>query len=161
MVTAKKLSAEAAASRLETLCARRECCTYDLMKKLSGWGISHDDASAIVEKLERQNFVDDARYAEAFVRDKYRFARWGRRKIRMGLVAKHIGRHDIESALEAVDSEEYEDLMMATLRAKIRTMPDDTVKTYEGRMKLLRFAVGRGYEPDLVIHAMESGSLWD
>ena len=82
----KPISPEKAKVRLEELCARSEQCTGDAYKKLQTWGIARSDAETIVKSLVDRRFIDDERFCHAFVRDKMRFARWGRRKIKAALM---------------------------------------------------------------------------
>ncbi len=159
MISRRQLSPENALVRLETLCARSEQCSYELMQKLRQWGIGQQDAADIIERLRAGRFVDDSRYAEAFVRDKYRFNRWGRTKIRGALMLKRIGSHVIEEAMAAVDDDEYCDILAEVLRNKARTLDDS--RSYEGRQKLLRHAVSRGFEPSLVISLIKNGVPWE
>lgn len=148
------VSPEMALSRLEALCARSEQCTFDLRRKLSTWGVAADSADKIVMRLERDGFVDDARYAVAYVRDKYRFARWGRNKIRMGLAAKRISSTDVRQALAAIDDDEYREIMAALLRAKARVLGIAAGCEYADKVRLMRFGVSRGFEYDLVTNAV-------
>lgn len=152
----RQLSADEAIIRLETLCAASEQCRADLREKLRRWQV--DDADRIIDELARRKFVDDARFARAYVRDKYRFARWGRAKIVMGLRAKHIGRDDIDEALSEIDADEYESILATLLRAKVRMarIADD----YEGRGKLFRFAASRGFESSLVSRLIGDRTPW-
>lgn len=143
----KPLRPEAAMIRLEELCARSEQCVSELRRKLAGWQIEPDDADAIIRSLKTRRYVDDARYAAAFVRDKYRFARWGRRKIHMALRQKRIAEDLIDEALGNIDEQEYAEILGHILKAKARTLDMDV---YEDRMKLFRFALARGFEPDLI-----------
>lgn len=154
----KNISPDMALERLEDLCARSEQCTADLRSRLYRWGVPGQAAAHVIEQLENGRFVDDERFARAYVRDKYRFSRWGRRKIAAGLAAKRIPRHMISDALGEIDDEEYHAIMVAVLQAKARSM-DDAV-SYENRMKLLRFGASRGFEPGELAKIINSGELW-
>ena len=134
--------------RLEELCARSEQCSGEVREKLRRWEIGDRDAEAILKSLISRRFVDDSRFAGAFVRDKYRYGKWGRRKIAAALYAKRVDRDIIDSALADIDEEEYEAVLRALLKLKIKTT--GPLDVYENRMRLLRFAVGRGFEPQLV-----------
>lgn len=154
------ISASRALERLEVLCARSEQCTFDLRRKLSRWGVSEDDAARIMSSLCRARFVDDERFARAYVLEKVRVSRWGRVKIRLGLVAKRIDRDIIEVALEEeIDSREYEGNLIEILRAKMRTIDDPD--SYEGKTRLFRHGVMRGYESREVVAAIKSDGLWE
>ena len=54
-------------------CSRREFCCDDIRSKLSLWGVENNDAGKIIGTLIRENFINESRYAEAFVRDKFKY----------------------------------------------------------------------------------------
>lgn len=143
-----------ALSRLETLCARAERCRYELEQKLRLWGISASDRDRILERLERGRYFDDSRFAAAFTRDKALYARWGRRKIEAALRLKRISSADIANAAAELDEDEYRSAMLDALAAKARSIKEGD--TYEGRTKLYRFGLSRGYEPTLVAAAIRA-----
>lgn len=149
----KPISPDAALARLQALCARSEQCSYEIRLKLRKWGVEQQTAQKILNQLKEQRFVDDVRYAHAYVRDKTMFARWGEKKIRMGLAAKRIDREIIAEAM----SEHSEDIVKTNLetllRSKARNMHD--ADSYESRTKLLRFAAGRGYPVSLAMKVLD------
>lgn len=157
------MTPDMALSRLADACARAEICSADASARLRRWGVGAADAARIVDRLVDEGFVDDARYARAFVRDKYRFAGWGRRKIAMALAAKRIPRDTLRQALdEAVDDGEYRSRLVAVLRSKARTLPAETLRTAAGRNKLYVFAAGRGFESSLIASVLssETDRIW-
>lgn len=133
--------------RLERMCAKAEHCTGELRRKLVSWQVSGEQADEIIESLIARKYVDDARFARAYVRDKYRFASWGRRKIFLGLRQKGVDEQLIEQAFDEIDRTEYVKRLAAVLKAKARQLPE--TDSFEARQKLLRLAVGRGYEYEL------------
>lgn len=144
----KIVTPKQALMRLEDMCVSAEHCEGEMREKMRKWRIAPSDADQIIESLKKRRFVDDARFAEAYARDKYRFARWGKRKIALGLNAKRVDRDIIAEALDAIDTAEYTEIAETLLAAKMRAMPE-AIATYEGRTKLYRFMIGRGYEPAL------------
>lgn len=150
----KELAPEKALIRLEALCARAEHCSYELEQKLRAWGVGEEDAEAIIYSLERRRFVDNERFAASFVRDRYRYGRCGRVRIRLLLRAKRIDSDTIERALEEIDEEEYLAILKAVIKAKTRSVAEP--ETYEGRSKIYRYALSRGYEPALISKVMKS-----
>ncbi|MDE5628910.1 MAG: RecX family transcriptional regulator [Muribaculaceae bacterium] len=145
----KEISPEKALLRLEELCARSEQCSAELMRKLRAWNINPEDAAAILRSLKARRFVDDERFARAFVRDKYRFNHWGRIKIAMALRAKHIDDDTISQAMEEIDQTLYLKILRALLNAKNRAIPADT-EAFDRRVKLFRFATSRGFESSFI-----------
>lgn len=137
--------------RLRRLCSRREYCCQDILKKASE-ALDGDKAKAqeILEVLNIEKYVDDLRYASAYARDKASIAGWGEVKIRYMLSAKGIARDVISQALEEVDDAKASIRLQKLLENKYKTLKDDP----QCRLKLIRFAMGRGYSYDEVINNM-------
>lgn len=150
----KQLTEENALARLEATCARSERCTYELMTRLRGWGITGPAAERIIDDLTERHFVDDERFARAFVNDRYRFGNQGRFKIRMALVAKHLPRRIIDTALNVIDPDIYRGNLERLLRSRASQTND--LDTFEGRTRLYRYGVSRGYESSLVAETLRS-----
>lgn len=155
----KALSPAEAIERLEILCARSEQCSADIRRKLYNWGIGSSQSQRIIERLEQDRYIDDSRFAKAYVRDKYRFSAWGRIKITTGLIAKRIPRHIIDEALLEIDSRTYALTAFKAIRSKLRTLPPDMPR-YDIRARLMRFALSRGYESSLSLRIIDSQRLW-
>lgn len=152
---AKPTTAAQALERLEELCARAEHCQSEMRDKLRTWGFASSVAEKVVASLVERKFVDDARYSRAYVHDKFAYQKWGRRKIAQGLMAKRIGRDEIDDALAEIDTDEYQETLAGLLRAKLRIDPS-LLASYEGRMRLYRFALQRGFESTAISVAMKS-----
>lgn len=141
----KIMDPQKVADRMRGLCSRREYCRQDIMKKvLAALGGDADEAGRIMDRLVEEKYIDDLRYASAFARDKSSIAGWGATKIRYMLAAKGIDRETIAAALQEVDEDKASDRLEKLLSAKVRSLKDDP----QCRMKLLRFALGRGYQYD-------------
>lgn len=135
------------ADRLRGLCSRREYCRSDVMKKaVAALDGDQSEAARIVDILVEERYVDDLRYASAFARDKSSISGWGRVKISHMLSAKGISRDIIKEALEEIDEEKASSRLDKLLQSKARSLKDDP----QAKLKLLRFALGRGYGYDEV-----------
>lgn len=155
----KPIKPEAAILRLEDLCARSEQCSFDIQRKLFIWGLSKSDSEKIIDHLIENRFLDDSRFARAYIRDKYRFSGWGRRKIITSLYSKHINKNIIDNALSEIDIKEYVTIAFRIISSKLRQLPDEMKRT-EKRQRLMRFAASRGYEITLIIRILDSERLW-
>ena len=134
-------------SSLQALCSRKEYCSSDMYKKaLKGLEGDEEAAAQMLSLLVKDRFVDDLRYASAFARDKACLDGWGPVKIRFQLRGKGIPSETVDQALDAVDPEKADAKLRAVLEAKARTLKGDT----EIRLKLLKFALQRGYEYDRI-----------
>jgi regulatory protein len=130
------------------LCASREYCSEDIRIKLESCGINNQDADKIIIKLIEENFVNEKRYAEAFVKDKYHHNKWGKVKIASQLRAKRIASEVIDSALALVDEDQYrrsiKDILVSHgkfIKAKNK---------YDLKGKLLRFGLSKGFESHIL-----------
>lgn len=131
--------------RLANLCSRAEYSTGELRDKLRRMAVPAPEADAIIARLQRERYVDDARFAAAFVRQKAGIARWGRRKIAAALRTKKVPDAIARQALDEISDEVYADALAALLRAKAAGIGPDALTTYEGRTHLFRFAASRGF----------------
>ena len=94
--------------KLEALCAAQERCSYELHKKMNSWGISQQDSDALLAHLIANNFLNEERFAAAFVSGKVNIKKWGKVKIRRHLKQKFISDYSINCALNTIDDEVYQ-----------------------------------------------------
>lgn len=149
----KECTKEEALLKAESYCSVSEHCKDDVIRKLEQWGVSADAYDSIVAQLVKDRFVDEQRYAIAFVRDKYRFNQWGRIKITQALKMKHIATECISVAMEEVDEEEYLSILTSLLQKKQKGVKGTS--DYERNGKLIRFAAGHGYEMGEILRCMK------
>ena len=139
-------------SRLQNLCARQECCSCDMMTKaVKALDGDRGQAAEVVEALIKEKYVDDARYAAAFAREKAAITGWGPVKIRFALAAKGIKGTAVDDALEEIDCGRAEEKLRKLLESKWKTLADDP----QGKLKLIKFALSRGYGYDQIKSLVE------
>ena len=134
--------------QLAALCAQAEHCQQEMRDKMKRWDIDAATQDRIVARLVKERYVDDERYARAFVKDKIRYNKWGRRKVQQGLWLKHIDDDIQERVLSEVDDSEYLDVLRPLLKQKVRSIRAEN--DYERTQKLVRFALGRGFTFDII-----------
>lgn len=136
-------SKEQILSALQNLCVRREYCTSDIRRKaLDRCEGDKAMADELVASLKADRFVDDVRYASAFAREKSSLTGWGPVKIRFALRAKGLSEGDIAAGLAEIEPDRASSRLESLLQNKWKTLSDDPA----GRLKLIRFALSRGYE---------------
>lgn len=129
-------------NRMMALCSRREYCKSDIAAKIAA--LSEDvDAGAMIEKLCAERFIDENRYASAFVRDKSRLAGWGEMKIRYALQRKGLDKETIAEAMGQIDEDQQLERLTKLMDAKARALKTATAE--EKRAKLIRFATSKGF----------------
>ena len=142
---------EQALAALMRLCARAEKSQEDARRLMRGWGLAERDAEGVLAKLVRDRFIDDARYAGAFVREKLRLSGWGGYKIRTALQRKRIDRALIDAALAEADRSGMDERLRRQLERKARTAKYTT--QYELKTKLIRYGLSLGYDYEAVMDA--------
>lgn len=149
----KECTEEEGRVKAEVYCSVAERCVDDVLRKLEQWGVPSDAHEAIVAHLIKERYIDQCRFAVAFVRDKYRFNQWGRIKIAQALRMKHVASDAISEALDEIDEEEYEDILTSLLQKKSRSVKANS--EYERNGKLIRFAVSHGYDMGEIFRCMK------
>ena len=146
--TPKQLSENEARIRLTALCAQAEHCSYEMEEKLRKWGISEEAQARIMAYLTAERYIDDERYCRAYVKDKIRYGKWGRRKVEQGLYLKHIDRDTVKTVLDEVDDEEYLQVLRPLVKAKWRTTKAKS--DYERSAKVIKYALSKGFTFDII-----------
>ena len=141
-------------SRLAARCSAAELCTADIRHKLEATDLTPDECERLLRHMIEEGYVDDSRYARAFVRDKFRFSGWGRVKIAQGLRAKQLPEAIISEALIEIDEDDYRRALAELLCKGRKTIRGRT--PYETNGKLIRFAMGRGYELPLIMDELKA-----
>lgn len=139
---------KSALAKAMNMCAGREYCIDDIRGKLISWGVGEKDRSGILEDLIAGNFINERRYAEAFVKDRFRHNHWGRLKISSQLRAKKISQEVIDTALETIGNDEYRKALRDMLSSHRKSVK--ARNQYELKGKLMRFGLSKGFESQLL-----------
>lgn len=144
----KPLTPDQVLDKTTKYCAYQERCVKDVRDKLKTFDIPEEEKQKILAYLLNNRFVDDERFAKAFVRGKINQSGWGINKIRFHLVQKGIAKDIIDEALGQTDEEVYRQRLIDILKAKSKTMKAAT--DFEKKRKLAAFAIQKGFEASLV-----------
>lgn len=129
--------------KLTTYCAYQERSVRDVTSKLSKLKVEKSEAASYIERLKRNNFLNEDRFAKAFIAGHLR-KKWGKAKIKSALLQKGISASVIKEHLDNVEDEGYEEQLLKTAQQKLKTIKAEN--DYERRTKLLRFLLSKGYE---------------
>lgn len=136
-------------------CASREHCQFEVLKKLREWKLDPESADEILTTLISMGFVDDQRYASAYVRGKRRINGWGRLKIKSGLQQRNISVPCINEALKEIDEEEY----LLDLKTQYDSLWQQHARKKSNvslKVAVLNTLRQRGFEPQLIYPLLES-----
>ena len=139
--------------KASALCSRREYCSFDIQQKLKNWGVDTDTISIVLQRLVDEQFINDLRYATAYVRDKARLQHWGKQKISSYLHQKRILPEIIQLALTELKEGTFDEAALKEAQKKLKSFK--AYKPYEQKMRIIRFLVSRGYDYSLSKHIAE------
>lgn len=133
---------------LSALCAQAEHCQWEMTEKMRRWELTEEAQARVMQRLISERYVDDERYARAFVKDKVRYNKWGRRKVEQALWQKHIDESVRQQVLDEVDDDEYISILRPMLQQKRKSTKASS--DYELNGKLIKFAMSRGFTMDII-----------
>ncbi len=144
----QSLTLDLATAKIEAYCSKAEHCTSEVVTKLKSWNINERQIAEIVARLCKEKYINDLRYSRCYIKDKFRYNHWGRIKIAQALRVKNINEDDIKEAIEELDQQEYETTLKRLLAQKRKSIKASS--DYERNGKLVRFALGRGFEMSII-----------
>ena len=149
----KKMTEAEALEKLSAVCARSEHCVSDMRRRMRLWDMTDEEKQRVIKTLIKEDFINENRYAKAFVREKFCFNHWGLMKIEMELKRKGIKEHDIEAALTEVSQEESLEELRRLIREKNKSVTGKS--DFEIRAKLYRFALSRGFSGEQINEVLD------
>lgn len=144
----KEMTEQEAYLQLAALCAQAEHCEQEMRDKMKRWEIDEMAQNRIIQRLVEERYVDNERYARAFVKDKIRYNKWGRRKVQQALWMKRIDNDIQQRILDEIDDKEYLDVLRPLLKQKRKSIKAES--DYALNQKLVRFALSRGFTFDII-----------
>ena len=153
----KEKTEEEAFLQLAALCANAEHCQYEMLEKMKRWELSDEAQARVMARLIEERYVDDRRYARAFVKDKIRYNKWGHRKVQQGLWMKRIDKEIQDEVLDDIDEKEYLNVLKPLLKQKRKSIKANS--DYELNQKLVRFAYGRGFTFEIIRQCLDVSDI--
>ena len=144
----KEITEQEALSKAAAYCSSAEHCTAEVVAKLDAWGIPAEGQARILARLVQEHYIDEARYCRAYAQDQFRFSGWGRIKIGYTLRQKQIDPLTVSQSMKVIDETEYVETLLRILKSKYRGLKS-VDPSLQGE-KLMRFAVSRGFEIELI-----------
>ena len=148
-----QITPKQALARIQKICSIQEKCSFDVRQKMFNWGIEEKEVEKIINSLVNDKFINDNRFAKSFVREKFRFNKWGRIKITYALKNKRIPESTINLALGEIEEEKYLHVLETELIKKKKSIKAKIQFDLKG--KLLRFGQSKGFETENIIRIIQ------
>ena len=137
-----------AKQKIESYCAYQERCDQEVRKKLKSWFLYSEDVDILISDLIQNNFLNEERFASAFVSGKFRIKKWGKIKIKQHLKQKNISNYSINKALNEIDADDYMQTLQNLAAAKNKLIT--ATNKWDRLGKLQRYLHGKGYEGEFI-----------
>ena len=144
----KEMTEQEAYLQLAAICAQAEHCEQEMRDKMKRWELDETVQNRIIDRLTKERYIDHERYARAFVKDKIRYNKWGRKKVQQALWMKRIDQDIQQRVLDEIDEKEYLDVLRPLLKQNRKSIKAES--DYELNQKLVRFALSRGFTFDII-----------
>ena len=153
----KDMTEQEAYLQLAALCAQAEHCQQEMRDKMRRWELNETVQNKVIARLVKERYIDDERYARAFVKDNIHYNKWGRRKVQQALWQKRIDSDIQQRVLDEIDEKEYLDILRPLLKQKRKSIK--AASDYELNQKLVRFALGRGFGFDIIRQCLDVDNI--
>ena len=154
----KYLSNNDALIKAASFCAYQERCHKELKEKLAEWGIYGLEADELMVKLIELNYLNEERFACAFAGGKFRVKQWGKLRIKQELKLRDISDYCINKGLKEIEDPDYRDTLREVLEKKLSSL--GKLKAPEAKNKAYKYALSRGFEPNLIWELLSEIKLW-
>jgi len=143
--------------KAESFCAYQERAQQEIRDKLYEWGLHHDEVEEVITELILTNFLNEERFAMAYVSGKFNIKKWGKIKIKQGLKLKRIPEKMIIKALNSIDYDDYLRTLLAAAEKKSAVLVEKD--KYKRKYKLITYLMGKGFESNLISDVLKDNNL--
>lgn len=148
---------KAAHAKAESFCAYQERAQQEVRNKLYDWGLHHDEVEEVITELILTNFLNEERFANAYVSGKFNIKRWGKIKIKQGLKLKRVPDKMIIKALNSIDYDDYLQTILVAAEKKSAVLSEKD--PYKRKYKLTTYLMGKGFESNLISEVLKANNL--
>ena len=137
------ISLDEAIRKMEHYCAYQERSHYQVENKLRQMGMIPKTVDYILLHLIKEGFLNEERFARAYVRGKFYQNKWGKIKIIHGLKHHKIHPKLIEKALTEIDPLDYQQTLKALITKKQKEWTDKSIPLK--KQKIIQYLSQKGY----------------
>ncbi|WP_138432346.1 regulatory protein RecX [Winogradskyella algicola] len=137
-----------AQKKLENYCAYQERCHKEVRAKLEDMKMIPQAIDKIIVHLIDHNFLNEERFAKAFVRGKFRIKKWGKNRLVRELKFRDISKYAIDVGLREIDEKDYFETLDELTQKRIAQVKEKN--SYKKKKKVADYLLYRGWESHLV-----------
>ena len=141
--------------KIASYCAYQERTQDEVKQRLQKWKVWGDEADELIAELISMNYLSEERFAKTYAGGKFRIKNWGRMKIRNELKRRGLSNYSIEKGMNEIEDKAYVEGLKTLLEKKKVLLEKTENDPFKLKQKLARFALGKGYESELVWKELE------
>ncbi len=153
------ITEEKAYAKMARICSQKECAPFDIAGKLQRMGVPEPLTDKIISRLKKEKYIDEKRFIRSYIYDKLHFNQWGKRKIILSLKYKQLPQELIEEGLAELSENSFSHSLQPLLEKKWKSVTGTS--NYEKRGKLIRYALGKGFSMEEILHCMKQMKIED
>lgn len=133
--------------KISRYCAIQERCKYDVITKLQSYKVNNDDIALYIDYLQKNNFLNEDRFVELYIRSKINQNGWGPNKIKFSLLQKNIPEATLNKYLQKYDK----DFFKKNIKEYLKKQKVEINKlTYNEKIKWAKHLLQKGYEMETI-----------
>ncbi|WP_221394462.1 regulatory protein RecX [Dyadobacter sp. NIV53] len=136
-------------------CAYQERTQDEVRLRLKKWDVWGEEADEIIAELISLNYLSEERFAKTYAGGKFRMKNWGRMKIKQELHRRGLSEYSIEKGMKEIGDQAYKEGLKELLTKKKTLLDRTETDKFKLKQKLARYAMGKGYESELIWKAIE------
>jgi len=152
----EKMTVSEAFRKIAYFCAYRERSVKETKEKLFGFDLDPEVVEELILKLQEEKYLDERRFAESYAGGKFRIKKWGKIKIKMGLKAHGVPALMIQTALEMLPEEEYEETLKRLFEGKMKELKK--MDSAADKQKMYNYLCSKGFESENVLCVIYAAS---
>lgn len=136
-------------------CAYQERTQDEVRQRLKKWNVWGEESDEIIAELISQNYLSEERFAKTYAGGKFRMKNWGRMKIKQELHRRGLSEYSIDKGMREIGDKAYQESLKELLTKKKTMLERSETDKYKLKQKLVRFALSKGYESELIWKMIE------
>ncbi|WP_346764513.1 recombination regulator RecX [Rhodococcus sp. HNM0569] len=136
------------------LLADRARSRAELADKLAAKGFDPEVAERVLDRLAEVRLIDDADFAEQWVRSRHTYSGRGKRALAVELRRKGVGPEDAARALDLIDADDERARATELVARKLRTM--SVTDTDKATRRLVGMLARRGFAASMAFEIVKS-----
>ncbi len=148
MDLSKTYTVDEAQKKLEGYCAYQERCHKEVRNKLREIRMIPEAVDKIIVHLIEHNYLNEERFAKAYVRGKFRIKKWGKNRLLRELKFRQISKYSIDSAMKEIDLDDYYQTLDELVIKRISQVKEKNI--YKKKKKVADYLLYRGWESHLI-----------